>query len=200
MILWGSDSTCVMILSCKRICLFAFWHEELLGVLCWQLSKSRNRFAGEGVELKPMEKAILSYLVRKNPKRKKKVFSVSSSQWLLLALHTKNNLMLKEGEEWSEIMSVRLFHMQTFFGHLGTICLWILPLFLSYFLHLCALSINWMRCVSETVCIKWCYLILSISWRAGLAVACWGALSMKTIFYLPTFVQIVNPVKEVFRF
>lgn len=34
----------------------------------------------------------------------------------------------------------------------------------------------------------------------GRTVACWRALSIKTILYLPTFVQIVIPIKEVFRF
>lgn len=60
----------VMILCCIKMCLFAFWLEEMLGMLCWQLSTSISRIAGEGVELKPIIRAVLSSLVRKNLKRK----------------------------------------------------------------------------------------------------------------------------------
>lgn len=102
---------------------------------------------------------------------------------------------MKEGGERSEIMSVHLFHMQTFFGHLGTISLCILPLFLSYFLYLYALNINRMRGVSETM--QESMLFDTIHLTEGRTVACWG---IKTILYLPTFVQIVIPIKEVFRF
>lgn len=54
---------CVMILCCTRICLFAFWHKELLGMHCWLLSKSRSRIAGEGVELKVVKKKGLFFLL-----------------------------------------------------------------------------------------------------------------------------------------
>lgn len=60
----------VMILCCIKMCLFAFWLEEMLGMLCWQLSMSISRIAGEGVELKPIIRAVLSSPVRNNLKRK----------------------------------------------------------------------------------------------------------------------------------
>lgn len=61
---------CVMILCCIKMCLFAFWLEEMLGMLCWQPSTSISRIAGEGVELKPIIRAVLSSLVKNNLKRK----------------------------------------------------------------------------------------------------------------------------------
>lgn len=88
-----------VILWCMRICLFAFWCEELLGVLFWQLSKSRSRIAGEGVELKLIIRAVRSSLVRNNPKRKEKDFSTSSSHHLLLALCTKKKKKNKKRKE-----------------------------------------------------------------------------------------------------
>lgn len=91
---WANDIVRIcqyicVILWCIRICLFAFWREEELGVLCWQLSKSRSRIAGGGVELILIIRAVQSSLARNNPKRKEKDFSTRSSHHLLLDICTK---------------------------------------------------------------------------------------------------------------